>query len=340
MKRKSILFGWMIVFLSLSSCVSYEKYSMEVFKPGERNLPKDMHKVALVARNLKYTIDTLQDYQAKNHRLYKDKIKFNVDSVTITTCFDSLSARLLDQHQFDSVLVLPQNMFPVTRIKQLKPGKAEWYEDLARQTNADGLIVLDMFSCFYSVYNEGISADVIASNIWSVYDARRKKIIDRYTQIDTLYWDQRDENGIYRTTKIPNKKMAVSLAAGVIGENYAKRFVPSWRMVYRDVMTCSNPDLKKAANLALKNKWDDAIAVWQKAESGANRRNKLIATYNLALSSEMNGNVDLAIEYLKKAAELSSKAFRSLENEAVRKYAVVLEQRKNEIRKLENQDAQ
>jgi hypothetical protein len=49
---------------------------MEVFKPGAKDLPADMRKIALVARNLKYNTDTLQNYQAKDYRLYKDKVKF------------------------------------------------------------------------------------------------------------------------------------------------------------------------------------------------------------------------------------------------------------------------
>ena len=47
MKRKSAFLGLIVVMLSLSSCVSYEKYSMEILKPGMRNLPTNMRKIAL-----------------------------------------------------------------------------------------------------------------------------------------------------------------------------------------------------------------------------------------------------------------------------------------------------
>ena len=129
----------------------------------------------MVARNLKYDKDTLQNYQAKDFKLYKDKIRFNVDSITITTCLDSLSAKLLEQPRFDSVLILPFRTFPVVRVREIRPAKAEWYKNLAAQTGADGLILLDMFSCFYSLNQEDRIANVVTSNIWSVYDARREK---------------------------------------------------------------------------------------------------------------------------------------------------------------------
>lgn len=327
---------WIVLLLSLSSCVSYEKYSMEVFKPGERSFPENMHKIALVARNLKYKADTLQNYQAKNYRLIKDRSRFNVDSLAISTCMDTLEARLLEQPQFDSVLVLPFHTFPVTRVNEIRPAKTGWYRKLADQTGADGLIVLDMFSCFYSVTHDNMSANVVTSNIWSVYN-NRSEMIDRYTQIDTLYWDQSDADGSYKKYKIPDKKSAVAMAAGVIGENYSKRFLPAWTTVYRDIMTCSNPDLKIAANLAGKNKWDEASVIWNKYANASGKRNQLIAKYNLALACEMNGNVDRALELIAESALLSSGAFRSAENELIRKYAVVLERRKNEIKKLNAQ---
>ncbi|MDP2337954.1 MAG: hypothetical protein Q8N05_16210, partial [Bacteroidota bacterium] len=68
MKRKSRLL-WFVLLLSMYSCVSFEKFSIEVCKPAELNLPPNFRKIVLVSRNLKYENDTLQNFQAKNHRL-------------------------------------------------------------------------------------------------------------------------------------------------------------------------------------------------------------------------------------------------------------------------------
>ncbi len=327
---------WIILLMSLFSCVSYQKYSMEVFKPGDKNLPDNMKKVALVARNLKYKSDTLQNYQAKNNRLVKDKKITTIDSLTITSCFDSLANRLLQQSEFDSVLVLPYNTFPVRRVPEIRPAKADWYKKLAAQTRADGLIVLDMFSCFYSSNSELGTANVVTSNIWSVVNAEGK-LLDRFAQIDTLYWDQTDETGTYKKYKIPDKKSAISLAAGVIGQNYSRRFLPGWTTVSRDIMATGNSDLQKAANLALKNKWKEATPIWEKYLNSPKRLHRLVSTYNMALSNEMDGNIDRAIELVAEAAKLSSGYFSKPENESVRKYASVLEIRRNEIKKLNQQ---
>lgn len=336
MKLKSGLL-WIALLLSFSSCVSYEKFSIEVMQPSKLVLPPEIKKIAIVSRNLKYTNDTLQNYQAVNHKLVKDKIKFNAESMAIGVCMDSLSRKLLVQNHFDSIMILPASTFPVNRVKEIRPAKGEWYSNLADKTGADGIILLDMFSCFYSQSDEESYAKVVTSNIWTVYARKQQKIIDRFVHIDTLYWDGKDEAGNYKKSLIPEKQAAIPIAAGIIGANYAKHILPSWTMVYRDIMTSGDAEFKKAAKLAKENKWEEASSIWQKGAESKNKSKKIISLYNLALASEMNGDVDQALKLTSQAATASSGVFRSSENEAVRKYSAVLYRRRIELNKLSTQ---
>ncbi|MFY9152597.1 MAG: DUF6340 family protein [Prolixibacteraceae bacterium] len=339
MKRKSG-FLWFVLLLSLSSCISFEQYSIEVYKPAELTLPVEMKKIAIISRNLKFENDTLQNYQKRNRRLIRDKIEFNTDSLALQACLDSLSTKLLSQNRFDSIMIVPIAIMPERRVNEIKFANPDWYKNNAEHTHADGLIILDMFSCFYSSNDDGDYsplATVVTTNIWSVYDAKKQKVIDRYAQIDTLYWDGTDDGGKFKKNLIPEKKAAIPLAAGIVGENYSKRILPGWSMVYRDIMTCKKPDLKKAAEQAEKNKWDEAAGVWEKYVESKNSRNRIIALYNLALSNEMSGNIEKALELTAKAAESSSGFFMSMENEVVRNYAAVLYKRQKELVKLQSQ---
>lgn len=328
---------FIILLMALCSCVSYQKYPMEVYKPGERNFPSDVKKVVLVARNLKYKTDTLQNYQSKEFRLVKDKTVINVDSLVITSCFDSLSARLLDRSRFDSVLILPYNTNPRLRVTEVRPEKSGWYKNLAAQSGADAIISLDMYSCFYSHSVTQGTANVVMSNIWSVFNSEGK-MLDRFAQIDTLFWDRYDESGSMKNYKIPEKQSALKIAGGVMGQNYSKRFLPSWVRVYRDMMVIDHPEFKSAVKLATKNQWTDASVIWMKHLASPKKRWAMAASYNMAIASEMEGNIDQSLKYLAQAAQLSSGAFSSAENEMIRKYAVVLAQRQNEIKKLSQQN--
>jgi len=336
MKQRSKLFCLVLLLSLISSCVSYERITIEVFKPAKYSLPPDVHKIALISRNLKYTKDTLQNYQNKNHRLIKDRIWANSDSMAIPICMDSLAFQLRSQNRIDSVILLPINTYQRVRANEIRPANMEWYKKVSRATRADGLVLLDMFSCFYSQETNysAPTAKVVTSNIWSFYDANQQKITDRFIQIDTLYWNRTDEDGNVINKNIPDKKEAIGLAAGVIGKNYSKHITPSWNMVFRNMMISKEAEAKKAFNLAKNGEWDKASAIWQKYTESKNKKLKIIGLYNLALAHEMNGEIEQAIELTDLAAQISSGLFLSSENEAIRKYSIVLYQRKNEIQKL------
>jgi len=338
MNPKTGLFG-LIFLLIFSSCVGYKEFSVEVFKPAELSIPPNTKKIVLVSRNLKYKTDTLQNYYQRNHGLIKDKVRLNIDSQAIAVCLDTLANRLNNQGRYGRTDVLPVKTFSVMRVSEIKPAKAEWYKIVAEKSGADVLILLDMFSCFYSVDDAEYSpeAKVVTSNIWSVYDAKNQKIIDRFSQIDTLYWNQLDENGNYLKVKIPDKKDAIILASGVIAENYSKHILPSWAKVNRAYISCNDQNFLKALGLAQNSQWEQATKIWQGFLNGKSNSKKTYALYNLAIVSEMNGDVDKAIELTDEAAKASMGLFQSSVNEQVRKYSIVLYQRKNEITKLNQQ---
>lgn len=331
---------WMVLLMSLSSCISFQKFSIEVYKPAEVTLPSDMQKVLLVSRNLRYTNDTMQNYYMDSHLLRKDKKAFNVDSLAVTNCLDSLAGRLSKQKRFSTIDAVRYNFMPTERVKDIRPASPEWYKSLCEESGADGLVVLDMFSCFYRRYNNPYpSAWVITSNIWSVYDSKSAKIIDRHPQMDTLIWDGMDDNGKSGKFKIPDKKNAVAMAAGAIGTNYAKHLVPNWLKVNRQIMYNNNPELKKAAQQAQKNNWTEASAIWTKLAESGNKSMKSIALYNLALSSEMNGDTDKALQMINQASQLVKGTGPTDKNDAIRKYATILVKRQNELNKLKQQNA-
>lgn len=333
-------FFWLILLVSMSSCVSFQKFAIEVYKPAEVNIPSDIKKVLLVSRNLKYVNDTVQAYYMDDHLLRKDKKPFNVDSLAVTNCLDSLAGRLSKQERFSPVEAVRYEFMPVERVKDVRPASPEWYKNLCIKSGADGLIVLDMFSCFYRRYNNPYpSAWVITSNIWSVYDANTEKIIDRHPQMDTLIWDGSDENGRSAKYKIPDKRNAITLASGVIGANYSKQLVPNWIKVNRQIMFSNDTELKKAAQLAQKESWADASAIWNKLALSSNNSVKSIALYDLALASEMNGDTDKALQFINQAVSLIIGKGSTDKNDAIRKYATVLSKRQNELNKLKQQHA-
>ena len=336
--KKRIPITVIILLLFLSSCVTFNEFPVEVYRPAKVTLPADIKNITLVSRNMKYSNDTLQNYYSKDFKRIKDIVPVNIDSLSIQACFDSLSMKMQALNRFSKINVLPVSSLPRQYVNNINPPSRKLIQNISSDTNADALILLDMFSSFYSVYpnpdNGRSIAQVITASIWTIYDASKVQIINHTSLVDTLYWDGLDESQSYSASRIPNKKAALKIAAGLVGIKYSKNIVPSWTTVYRQTLSGNKADFKQAAQLVKKNKWDEASALWEKYAESTNKRYQMRALYNLAVANEMNGDIDTATELISKASKISSSASYSTENKAIRKYSAVLAKRKIELNKI------
>lgn len=337
MKKMTTIAG-IVSFLFLCSCVTLNEFPIEVIQPAKVVLPANIKNVTLLSRNMKYTNDTLQDYYSKDFRLIKDIQPTNIDSISVQACFDSLSMKLQAQKRFSKITIMSVSSLPIQYVKSIGPPSKKMLQKISSETNADALILLDMYSSFYSTFpnqdNGRSIAKVVTASIWTIYDGSKPQIINHTSLVDTLYWDGIDEVQNYSATRIPNKKAALKIAAGLAGIKYSKNIVPNWVRVYRTTLSCDQPDFKNAAELAKKNKWEEASALWGKYTESKNKRYQMQALFNLATASEMNGNIEAATELIYKASKISSSPFYTTENEIIRKYSAVLAKRKIELNRI------
>jgi hypothetical protein len=339
--KKTIAITGIVSLFFLSSCVTINEFPIEVFQPAKVGLPSEIKNVTIVSRNMKYTNDTLQNYYSKDFRRIKDIIPINYDSSAVQVCFDSLSLKMQAQKRFSTIILLPFSSLPVQHVKNIGPPSKMLIKKISSDTHADALILLDMYSSFYSTYpnpdNDHSIAKVVTASIWTIYDPSKVKIIHHTSMVDTLYWDGLDDDDVYSASRIPNKKAALKIAAGLVGVNYSKNIVPNWMKVYRNTLSCNQTDFKKAAGLAKKNNWEEASALWGKYTESTKKRFRMQALFNLAIASELNGDIDTANELITKASKVSSSPFYATENEIIRKYSAVLAKRKIELAKINSQ---
>lgn len=342
--KKMITISGIVLLFFLSSCVTLNEFPIEVFQPAKVVLPAEIKNVTLVSRNIKYKNDTLQNYYSKDYKLIKDKkTGINIDSLSVHACFDSLAMKMQAQNRFGKITILPYSSLPVQYATNINPPSKKLIQKIASDTNADAMILLDMYSSYYSVFpdseNNRTIAKVITASIWTIYDPSKLQIINHTSLVDTLYWDGLDESERYSASRIPNKKAALKIAAGLVGVNYSKNIVPNWNKVYRNTLSCNQVDFKKAAELAKKNNWDEASILWEKYTESSKKRYKMQALFNLALANEMSGNIDAANELIYKASKVSSSPIYATENENIRKYSAVLAKRKIELNKISSMNS-
>jgi len=332
--------NWFVLLaLLLTSCTVYKEYPIDVYKPGEVNVPSSAKNVALVYRNFKYKNDTLQHYYKDNYQLKRAKgDPQNLDSLLANYCLQELASNLKSHNSFDRVNIFP-DIFQPHRGDKLPQLNFDMVKKITNASETDLLVSLESFSYFYSEYeSEGNAPDareVITAAAWGVYNPKTEKMIERKTMIDTIYWNPYDENGNYqKDSKFPPRLAALRIASQLAGENYSKRFYASWETVKRMYSIPPLPDFEAAEKYLLKNDWDNAILLWKRYAEDKNGKLAINARYNLALAYEMKDDIDLAWKWLLAAKQIAMD-YHSRENlKMITKYQNVLVKRKEQIDRL------
>ncbi|MCK3685016.1 DUF6340 family protein [Maribellus sp. YY47] len=334
----------LVILLALfSSCTVYKEYQIEVFQPGKITIPQNSKSAAIVYRNFKYTNDTLIHYYKDDYRLKKAvNDPENLDSVLVSQAMQKLAGNLKNHQTFETIHIFPE-LFKTHRGDKLPPLNYDLIENITDKSNSDLMISLETYSCFYNEYSYTAemptkSNEVITAAVWAVYDPVEKRMLDRKTMIDTVFWNGYDDQGNYqRKTLLPPRITALKIASQMAGENYAKRFFASWQTANRMYSVPPLPDFASAETYLQKGEWDNAILLWKRYVGDDNGKIAIQARYNMALAYEMKDDMDTASSWLTAAMQLATK-YRSKEDiKRILFYQNALQKRMRDISKLNHE---
>jgi len=331
--------GILFAGLILTSCMTTQSVPIDQMEPGKVLLPSTIRKVALIARNFKFSVDTLGGYLNVDFRLKKVTKADNllIDSVAITKSLESIRKELLESGRFDEVFVYPYKAIkPHSGDKDL-PLTPSFIQSVCAESETNAVISLEMLSFFYSRHNGSATgeinpeANVKVTAIWSVYLPKDNDQVDRYTHSEVVRWNNNPTNN--PKFELPGRKEAVAYACAVAAKNYSKRIVPYWTEASRDLISLDQPDFEKAISLALKNRWKDAALIWEKYTKSSQNRIAGVAALNYAVAMEMLGDTG-------KATFWSAQSLKLLKNgekgKIARAYAATLYQRKLKAERLDS----
>lgn len=334
------LFPVIVLVILLASCTVYKEYPIEVYNPGEANVPPSAKNAAIVYRNFKYHEDTLQHYYKNDFQLYKAKNDpVNLDSLLVTACTNNLATELKSNNAFEEVYIFPTHIFERHTGEHLNNLPPDVIQHVTQASDADLLIVLETFSSFFSSYPQTFDTpktnEVITVAVWGIYDPEKKANIERKTMIDTVFWNGYDDEGNYRKGFTPPPRLtALEMASALAGENYAKRFYGTWQTVNRMYSVPPLPDFSDAAFYLEEGKWDRAIALWQKYADDSNGKMAINARYNLALAYELKDDLETAQKWLTAAFALASEYKSRNDVNTILTYQKILDSRRKELLKL------
>ncbi|HEY3388577.1 MAG TPA: DUF6340 family protein [Prolixibacteraceae bacterium] len=304
----------LIVFL-IFSCTSLKTIEIEVAVQPEFPIGEDINSLALLNRcmtnrftNIK--VDSLEKILIKN-KMTLDTI-FQ-DSIAADTAIQVAARALFESERFDVVVPKERNILRTDSDEIVKPLNIGFIDGICTDFKVDGVLILESFAEHLKTkyylrdtegpyYNEiSGTTDITYFSEWRLYRPHDLGPVIRFQIGDSIFWDQGSLSleDVYK--QMPRTKEALiggGIAAGLKISSYIS---PRWVNQTRYYYETGKSEIDAAIPLIKENKWEEAAAVWSKYADGNSKTIKSKVEFNLALAAEMNGDLDLAIEWAVKS---------------------------------------
>ncbi|MFG6685887.1 DUF6340 family protein [Mariniflexile sp. HNIBRBA6329] len=317
-----------IAALSLASCGSSGYVYLNYPQEPQVLLPENVSNIVLINRSL-----------TKN----EDKSNQTLEAITTGEIMgsDKLASDEAIKGVFDGInnrshiqIIIPDSLRLYGTGTRAMPDLINWdkVSEICKSANADVLLALETFDSNSDIIRSAVidqvnavitngkpspriptSARVNVKSYWRLYDPYTKTIIDQYQQ--THYMNFNLVNGMPPLN-------ALSETAYATGLDYINRFLPSYYRIKRDMYKKGKGRDKDLFSIGWRAsevaKWNDAIKAWKRLiEEHPRSKSAGRAALNIAVSNEVLGNTDLALEW-------AQRAYRDYGDKLARDYAKIL----------------
>jgi hypothetical protein len=309
------LFFALLVSFALVSCKTNELY-LNVVEPAPVTLPSYIKTVGVINRSMPTEETKVVDQIEKVFTLES----VDLDRDGAREAISGLSDELLNNERFAEVKTLDNIDFRTSGL-EVFPTPLSWeiVGQICDENGTDALFSLEKFDTDTHV---NYSANKVAINTplgsipgiehqadmqtlvttgWRIYDPGSKTILDEYVYQESIQSSGKGINPLVAARALTGRKEAVQQVSSKAGHGYAFRILPYKIRVYRDYFVKGTENFKIARRKAQMGLWDEAGELWKKETGNPGRKIAGRAAYNMAIISEINGDVDGALGWAQKA---------------------------------------
>ncbi len=335
---------WVLLMMMLATSCKTAQVSIQVMKPAQITLPSEVKTIAFVNRSLPDKKDRLRNVvegAITGESLFADRlgseecIKGVMDGLNGSPRIKGVMPKAID------IRGTGTRQFP-------EPLDWETVKNICTANGADALACLEMFdsNCANGISDQKIKKkekdqevtyteykarlDVNVETGWRIYFPEIKKIIDQNVFNDSKYWVNTGDSPKKAEQGLPLKDNAVSQSGFYAGHQFALRISPMWIWVNRLYFKKGNNDFIQARRMVQANDWKGATSLWLKYVDNPDPKVAGNACYNVALASEIEGNLDRAIDWAKKS-------YVNFKNNKALNYMNILQRRLDDQSRLDDQ---
>jgi hypothetical protein len=303
-----------LITVSFMSCKT-RSLNVQVLVPAQINMPQDISSVGL----LNHSLPSKEDKWSNILEGFFTGESIGADKEGSYATLRGCGNKLNNSPRFKYSVLEAEN-YRGTGTKEF-PLPLDWteVENLCKKYNVDVIAALETFdsdvlytsgSGMKNITKDGKTVSVVEfwSDLkirvnagWRIYDYKNKKIIDQDVFTDEQGWHATGPNEASSRGNLPSKRNCINDAGRFAGEMFAVRISPNWVWVPRYYYVKGNDEFKNAKQYVKLNDWKGAAKIWSKYTTSLDPKIAGRACHNMALASEMDGNLQVALEWATKA---------------------------------------
>jgi hypothetical protein len=290
-----------------------------------------------------------QNYKEDSLQMYFYRKGFQLsnvvlDSTAADTTIRALAELMFESGRYDVVIPLERNLKRSQSYANLPDTlPSDQVREICTIFNTDALMVLERFVIkTMADYSEEKFINVTSGNVFSynatldlkysaffrVYKPGAKTLVKEIELNDTIYWESADYTQERLFSKLPSVKQALINTGIKVALDVDSKLSPTWIQEKRGYFLLKRKD-DQGQRFMSENKYDEAASYWAEMAKSTNKITRSKAEYNLALISELNGEIDKAIEF-------GLKSFYSHYRFQTETYLKKLEARKSALQKQDS----
>ncbi len=303
-----------LIALAFSSCATQELY-LNITRPAPVTIAPEIKTVGIIDRST--PTDRTRVLDALDRVLSLEGA--DLDSIGTLEAIKGVREELEANDRFREVKLLSGLEFQASSLGGL-PAPLTWnqVEGICRENGTQALFALEMYDTDTRVENAGGAlAELSAGNLqgalrlgpmetlvktgWRIYSPADRAILDEFIVAESIVFGGRGGSAVAAVSGIIHRKDAVKEVSRKAGNIYAMRLIPYRLRVNREYFVKGTSSFKTAKRLARLGRWDEAGELWNLETEHPKRKVAGRAHYNMAIISEINGDLVNAVSWAQSA---------------------------------------
>jgi hypothetical protein len=313
MKKSSLIYSALFLALIFTGCSRYGYVSLNFPTPPETYLPDDVNLIAVVNRSL-------VEEDEQDERILEAVASGEVAGSDRLASDECIKGAFEASGQLDGTdLIIPRQVRLYGTGTREMPELLNWelVAGICESEGTDALLVLETFDSntdlllstatqqAAAIITSGSPKAMLPGQInvnvvcyWRLYHPGTRSIIDQYQHSAYMSFDT--QGGLLPPTALPEAAYSAGIA-------YINRFLPGFyverRELYKRTSGSAKRQFKAGYRRAEVANWEGAMEIWNELSDHPKRKTAGRACLNMAVSNEVLGNTDLALDWATRSYE-------------------------------------